>query len=136
MAYNITAIDALELTFNEQTTVIAISFVASLMSSIMLAGCLFGVCKNVEIGLPEMEAPEWEEWSCCIFCNYIGMRYCRGCCCTNWRKRWKDQISKMQQELYDQELEETKALEARETEEREEKERKWLDKEKEQTKNK
>jgi len=107
MAYNITAIDLMELTFNEQTSIIAITFVISIISSIMLAGCLFGACKHVECGIPEVEMPEWDEWWCCIFCNYMTMRYCPRCfCCTNWRKRWKQKISEMQKEIYEQEMKE------------------------------
>lgn len=135
MAYNITDIDALSLTFNEQTAVIGFSFVVSLLSSITLAACLFGACKGLECHAPEVELPDWEENSCCIFMRYMGMKYCPKWCCMDC-KRMKTEIQRMQNELYEHEMIEMREIEKREQEKREEQQKRWREEENQSLKNK
>ena len=127
MAFNATT-DALDLTFNEQTVVIAMCFVVSLLLCALLAGFLFGALAHLSCGtMPSIECPEWNETSCGICCTYMGYRYCPRWCCSDWRRHMRESVTQMRSELYEQEMVEMRELEAREKEKREEEQRRWLE---------
>lgn len=118
MAYNISEINALDLSFNEQTAVIGLAFVMSLLSSVLLAAFIFGICKHLECcgSLPEVEMPDCEETSCCIFYKYMCMKYFPHCRCCSGCREWRKEVDRMQKELYEYEMEEMRAREERERE--------------------
>ena len=116
-------------TFEEEATVIALSFVLSLLSCALLAAVLFGYLAHVQCpGVPA--SPEFDEWACCVIGKYAAYRWCPSCCCSDWRRHLKARIAHMREELMEQEMEEVRKLEEGERVEREEREKKWHETEK------
>lgn len=129
MAFNSTT-DALNLTFNEQTVVIAMSFVVSLLLCVLLAAFLFGALSHLSCGadaLPSLQCPEWDESACGICCTYVSYRYCPRLCCSDWKRHMRESVTQMREELYEQEMEEMRSLETREREKREAEKAKWME---------
>lgn len=125
MAFNAT-VDAFQLSFNQQTAVIAGSFVASLLSCVLLAAVLFGVMA-CRIPLTPLQINCWREddvWcdrdsGCCIFFSYVGYKWCPSCCrCSEWRRQWDKESRRMQHDIEQIEMDETSKRVALEHEER------------------
>lgn len=116
------------LTFNEQTAVIASAYVVSLLSCAILAAAVFGLMRS----LPQCnvfscgDCGECDtDGACCVCMSYCGYKYCRWCCCSDWKRKMKQQVDAMRQELYEQEMEEMRSLEEKEKEERLQREEEW-----------
>lgn len=96
------------LTFNEETVVIALSFVVSLLACALVAGLLFGALSHLSCSVAPT-CPDWDDTSCGICCAYFGYRYCPGLCCSDWRRHMQESINQMRTELYEQEMKEMRA---------------------------
>jgi hypothetical protein len=120
------------LTFNEQTAVIAGAYVVSLLTCALLAAAVFGLMRtlpqcNIGCSVDCFECDT--DGACCVCMSYFGYKYCRWCCCSDWKRKMKQQVAAMREELYEQEMIEMRSLEQKEREEREQREAEWRENE-------
>ena len=111
------------LTFNEQTAVIGSAYVVSLLSCALLAAVVFGYFRGVECVGCSFECDT--DGAGCVCASYFGYKYCRWCCCSDWKRKMKQQVAAMREELYEQEMQEIRKVEEKEREEREAREEEW-----------